>query len=216
MRFYVNITGNLAVGCTTLATRLAEAYGWHVVLERDVESPFLRRFYEEPNRWAFHNQVYFIMQSLEQHVHLSNPALADATVVQDYSVFDPLEVYARAMAEFGALNTDELEVLERLFRLFEPLIRVPDVLVHLTAPLEKTWSRVSRRGRWSELTVSIRYLEILQRQYDRLMRSWVKSPIVVVDTELVDFVAHDDVLRHIGDEIRGHLAARTQTQNQMK
>jgi deoxyadenosine/deoxycytidine kinase len=208
VRFYVNVTGNLAAGCTTIAIRLGEAHGWHVILERDVESPFLKKFYDEPKRWAFHNQVYFIMQSLEQHLILSSDVtLANATVVQDYTIFDPLDVYARSMAELGALSADELEVLERLFRLFKGLVRAPDLLVYLKAPLEVIWSRVRKRARPTERAVDIRYLEVLQECYDRFIRSWTKSPIIVVDTGSVDFTVDDAALRRLGDEIRGHLPA---------
>lgn len=209
MTFYVNITGNLAVGCTTLALQLGRLRGWHVCLERDVESPFLKAFYEDPARWAFQNQVYFVTQSLEQYsALLADPQLANATVVQDYTVYDPVEVYAPAMAELGALRAEELAILERLFRLFTPSIRPPDVLVYLTAPLGLIFDRVKRRARPTEQAVDMRYLEILQHRYDRFIRDWSWCPVVTIDSRSLDVGTDEEPLRAIGDEIQSHFASR--------
>ena len=206
MRRYINITGNLAVGCTTLAIHLAESYGWIASLERDVQSPFLGRFYADPRRWAFHNQAYFITQSLEQHLDLlRDPGLAEATVVQDYTVYDPLEIYAKAMAEYGALSPEELSMLERMFNLMVSLVRPPDVLVYLKAPISVVWRRVRERARQSERTVDLNYLQILQNVYDKFIEAWRLSPVVTVDADSIDFRADSDALHQIGDAIQAHL-----------
>ena len=81
--------------------------------------------------------------------------------------------------------------------------------MYLTAPLEEIMNRVRRRGRPDEATVDSLYLEVLQRHYDRLIRTWTKCPIIVVDTALVDFVTHDDLLRDIGRRIEGQLTPQT-------
>ncbi len=203
MRHYINITGNISAGCSTLTARLAQCCGWTACLERDVQNPFLAGFYEAPDRWAFHNQAYFVVQSMEQHLNLLSDAnLTDAVVIQDYSVYDPTEVYSRAMVEYGALRLDELHLLERLFELMKPSVRVPDLLIYLDAPIEVLWERLNRRGRESERSVVLGYLEILGRHYERFIAGWGLSPVIRINTEDVDFRSDENVILCICNRIR--------------
>ena len=50
---YIAVEGPIGVGKTALARRLASEFGSRLILEQVEENPFLRKFYEEPERHAF-------------------------------------------------------------------------------------------------------------------------------------------------------------------
>jgi len=209
MTLLVAVTGPIAAGATTLGTRLCDRRGWTPMFERDVETtnPFFARYHGDPRRWAFHNQIGFLTQSLELHAGISSDGApqdaATATdsriVVQDYTPFEHTEVYATVQRASGVLGDDELALLRRLATAIAPMYVVPAVLVYRPLSADSLQRRVQERNRPSEQAIDPAYLRGVSERFDEWIRTWRRSPVVRVDADAD--VLSDSVLDKVASEI---------------
>ena len=68
--YYIAIEGPIGVGKTSLAKLLAERLTARTVLEQFEENPFLADFYDDPERFAFQTQLFFLLQRYQQQQEL--------------------------------------------------------------------------------------------------------------------------------------------------
>lgn len=203
------VTGNTATGTTTLTRRFNEVVGWSAVYSEDYirRSPFFRRFLETPTRWAFHNQVFFFAEYAKWYRAVVSGEKDDHGIVcLDYSAYELL-VYTEAMAACGFLDEAEHATLLSLFRVLEPTLRAPDLLIHVHAPVHVLIQRIKARGRPGESRIGVDYLRALQESFSRFMASWTRTPVLTIDSADVDFAHDDDVVRSIGAQALRQLAA---------
>jgi len=71
---YIAIEGVIGVGKTSLARLLQPSYDSSLLLEVFEENPFLSRFYEDRERYAFQTQMFFLLSRYHQQSR-SVPAL---------------------------------------------------------------------------------------------------------------------------------------------
>src|SRR6218665_3413332 len=100
---HIAITGNIGAGKTTLASKLAEHYGWEVLYEAVEGNPYLPPFYEDMEKWAFHLQIYFLNSRFEQVLKIKKLA-EDRTIIQDRSIYEDAYIFARNLYESGKFN----------------------------------------------------------------------------------------------------------------
>ena len=63
---YVAIEGAIGVGKTSLAKLLSNRLGAKLVLEKFEDNPFLPDFYQNPERYAFQTQLFFLLSRYRQ------------------------------------------------------------------------------------------------------------------------------------------------------
>jgi deoxyadenosine/deoxycytidine kinase len=120
---YIAVEGPIGVGKTTLVQRLAERLEARIVLEAFEDNPFLGRFYEDRERWAFPTQIFFLMSRFRQQQQLMQPDLFSPNMLADYHLFKD-----RIFAEL-TLADEELSLYERVYRSLATQILKPDVVV---------------------------------------------------------------------------------------
>jgi len=201
---FINISGNIASGATTLSRALSKILGW-VILEdtSPLHNRFLPKFYEDPNRWAFHNQVNFLVEGFSQN-EIGKRLEKDVCI--DYTIYEHNEVYASAFADLGFLTGAELDTLTKLFNLLSPEIRKPDLLIYVKAGLDTLRQRIAQRGRMFESRISSDYLRTLQRRFDTMISEWTVSPVLQVDSEANNFF-NREVISEIASKVQ-HLLSR--------
>jgi deoxyadenosine/deoxycytidine kinase len=121
----VSITGNTATGTTTLAERLGQMLGWETVFSESYlnHSPFFANFLQNPQRWAFHNQGFFIAEYVTMYqTAIQSPAHQAGVLCLDYAISE-LVVYTDAMRKMGFLTEEEYGVLCSYLHLFRPHFR---------------------------------------------------------------------------------------------
>ena len=196
----INITGNTATGTTTLAKRLNQLVGWQAVYSENYlnQSPFFAKFLQEPSRWTFHNQVFFIAEYIEGYrVVTQSSENEDRIVCLDYTAYE-LVIYTEAMRAKGFLDLDEYRTLRKIFGLLELTLRIPDLLIYLTARIDVLIGRIQKRSRSVESEMMDKdYLEVLQRSFGGFIASWTRGPVLKIDSEKTDFLHDDDVVRLI-------------------
>lgn len=188
---YLVIEGVIGVGKTTLARLIAERFGGRLILEAFEENPFLPRFYEDPERWAFHTQLSFLASRFHQQKQLLLRDLFHPFVVSDYA-FDKDRIFARIN-----LKGDELQLYETLYMLMEPNVPVPDLVVYLQSTPERLLENIQRRGRPYERRIEWSYLKALCEAYDHYFFHYAKGPLLIVNAAQIDFVQNPEDLEEL-------------------
>jgi len=199
----ISITGNTATGTTTLTRRLNQLAGWQAVYSEDYlnQSPFFAKLFQEPSRWAFHNQVFFIAEYIERYRVVTQLfGNEDRIICLDYIVYE-LMLYTEAMRTKGFLDLDEYRTLRKIFGLLEPTLRIPDLLIYLTTRIDVLIGRIQKRSRSVESEMMDKdYLEALQCSFGGFIASWTRGPILKIDSEEINFLRDDDVVRLIATQ----------------
>lgn len=189
---YLVIEGNIGAGKTTLATRLAEETGSRLILEQFSDNPFLARFYEDPERYAFQLELSFLSERYQQiKRELGHPDLFGKGVISDY--------YLAKSFIFSKYNlkNDEMRLFEKLFTIINQQVPRPELYVYLHVPVEKLMDNIKSRGRPFEQHISTEYLKELQAGYFGFFKSRTDLKILVIDTTNVDFVNDESDFQQI-------------------
>ncbi len=192
-KHFVAIAGNIGVGKSTLTGILAEAFGWKPFYEAVDENPYLADFYTDMQRWSFHSQVFFLSRRLQHHRQLVDHP---GSVVQDRSVYEDAEIFARNLYQQGHMSARDYGVYRDLYEGVRAFLPPPDLLVYLKGSVETLLTRIALRGRDFERDISPRYLQALNGLYDEWIERWDSCPVLIVPADEMDF-QHDAEARRL-------------------
>ena len=194
--YYVAIEGPIGVGKTSLAKLLSERLGARLILEGFDENPFLSEFYDEPERYAFQTQLFFLLQRYQQQQELRQVDMFHNLLIVDYMfVKDRL---------FASLNLDEKEMTlyDTVAKLLEKNVINPDLVIYLQADTDTLIRNISHRGRDMEKNISEEYIDALNQLYTEYFFRYQDTPLVIINTNNIDFVNNDKDLDEVINYIR--------------
>ena len=197
-RNYVAIEGVIGVGKTTLAGLLAKKWGAHLKLEVVEENPFLPQFYADMRAYAFQTQLFFLLSRHKQQLELKQYDLFMERVVADY-MFAKDRIFANI-----TLDDNELALYTRLADLLERDVPKPDIVVYLQASVDVLMDRIRKRGRKFERDMSRDYIESLNEAYNYFFFHYTDTPLIVVNTNDIDFVDNSADFEELAKEIEEH------------
>ncbi|MGB1031238.1 MAG: deoxynucleoside kinase [Flavobacteriales bacterium] len=184
---YIAIEGNIGAGKTSLTTKLAEEFNAKLVLEEFADNPFLPKFYESPERYAFPLELSFLAERFSQlKKDLNSRDLFQPYVLADYFI-SKSKIFAKAN-----LNSDEFKLFNSMYELMNTSLPKPQLLVYLHVEVEQLQKNIKKRGREYEQKIEDKYLASIQKSYFSFIKQHRKLRIVVVDTSEVDFVNHPE------------------------
>ena len=182
MHHHIGIEGSLGVGKTSLAAMLAEKISGQTLLERTEENPFLVKFYQNPKKYRFQTQIFFLLHRYQQASEIRQIGLFKRSIISDY-LFDKDRVFARAN-----LDDNEFWLYDQLFRLLKQRISPPDLVIFLQATTDVLMKRIRKRDKEYERSISYRYLEEINQSLNEFFFHYSDSPLLVINDSKIDFV----------------------------
>ncbi len=188
---YINIEGPLGAGTTSLAKILADRLNARLILEETEQNPFLADFYKDRRRYAFQTQLFFLLSRHKQQQELFTTDLFHKRVITDY-FFDKDRIFASV-----TLDERELYLYERVLSVLERDVPKPDLVLYLQASSEVLLKRIRERNRSYEKNIDLGYIRELNEAYNYYFFHYTRTPLLVVNTDRIDFVNHEEDLRDI-------------------
>jgi deoxyadenosine/deoxycytidine kinase len=192
---YIVVEGPMGVGKSSLARRLAKQFNADKLFEQPEENPFLERFYRSREKYALPTQLHFLFQRCQQMKTLQQRDLFHSSVVGDF-----LLEKDRLFAQLN-LDADELHLYDQIYRQMSPELPRPDLVIYLQAPVSVLMQRIRRRGIDAEQDIHGDYLKSLCDIYSQFFHSYMRSPLLVVNAERINYVDNDEdytmLLNHI-------------------
>lgn len=182
---FVAVSGNIGAGKTSLVRYLTERYGVQPIYEPFGDNPYLDDFYGDMPRWAFHSQVFFLGRKCKLHQQVDASA---GTFVMDRTMYEDAEIFAAYLARSHRMTPRDHATYLELYDSLKRSIRPPDVLLHLRCSVSATRRRIRKRGRANEQQIPLAYLRSLHGLYEEWIAGWKDSPVVVWDSERLDYL----------------------------
>lgn len=196
---FIAIEGVIGVGKTTLARLLQVSFDATVLLEVFEENPFLSDFYADRQRYAFQTQIFFLLSRYSQQRRTVSAMLdGHGSLVADYT-FEKDALFAQIN-----LHGDELEMYYRVHEALAEKIAVPDLVVYLRADTNVLMRRIELRDRPYERNMDRAYIDELNQAYESFFADsrQRRSPVLVLDTNELDYVNDSSALRYVENRIR--------------
>ncbi|MFH1707173.1 MAG: deoxynucleoside kinase [Planctomycetota bacterium] len=194
---YIAVEGPIGVGKSTLAKGLAKELGARLVEEEAVDASILAHYYGDVRRYAFQTQIYFLASRYKQIQELRQSQLFEAPrVVADF-FFEKDLIFAQCF-----LTGDEFAIYENLYNSLLRNVVKPDFVILLQADVEVIMDRIELRGHKYEFSISRDYMEELIDGYDRFFFNYTDAPLLIINTNEVDYRRNSidvkDIARQIG------------------
>ncbi|MFV0605675.1 MAG: deoxynucleoside kinase [Niabella sp.] len=179
---FITIEGNIGAGKTTLATQLSKHFNARLVLEEFADNPFLPKFYEKPEQYAFPLELFFMAERYKQLQEL----LLQKSMFQQLTISDYLFTKSLLFAKV-TLSEDEYKLYQRLFEIIQQNLIQPEILIYLHAPVSKLQQNIKKRQRLYEQSIPDEYLQNIQNTYLQYLKQF-PVPTLLIDASNADFI----------------------------
>ncbi len=182
---FIAVAGNIGAGKTTLTTWLTSTYDMRPAFEPFENNPYLDDFYKDMGAWGFHSQVWFLAHKYRLHLELEK---TPGHIVQDRTIYEDAEIFAASLARSRNMSKRDYATYTEMYEAMKSGLQRPDLLIYLTCSVRATRRRIKQRGRESEQDIPARYLRKLNVLYAEFIDRWDHCPILVLDTEKLDYL----------------------------
>lgn len=184
---YIVIEGCIGAGKTCFTKRFAEDFNAKIILEQFADNSFLPKFYEDPERYAFPLEMSFLTDRYGQLKNmLTQTDLFANFTVADYFI-DKCAIFSQ-----NNLKSDEYSLYLKIFEIISSFLPRPELIVYFYKEVDILLSNIKKRGRDYEQNISGEYLHNIQQGYLNYFKLLPEIPIIIVDTNHLDFVQSDE------------------------
>jgi deoxyadenosine/deoxycytidine kinase len=199
---FVAVAGNIGAGKSSLTRLLATRFGWKPYFESVDDNPYLPDFYKDMQRWSFHLQIYFLANRFKHHKRMTE---SGDPVIQDRSIYEDAEIFARNLHDIGKMDDRDYSNYVSLFEVMTDYLKSPDLMIYLRASIDTLVQQISRRGRSFEQSIPREYLEQLNKHYESWIANYHRGPLLIIESDNLDFVNRDGDLEQIVRLVKGKL-----------
>lgn len=195
---HIAVCGNIGSGKTTLTEKLAKHYGWNPLYESVDNNPYLRDFYQDMTKWAFHVQIYFLNSRFRQinEIHGS-----EKPTIQDRTIYEDAYIFAANLHQSGHISERDYRSYLDIFHSMITFVKPPDLLIYLKASVPKLVRQIEKRGRDFEYSIRLEYLRQLNKQYESWISNYKDGKLLTIDVDQLDFVENIDDFSFIVDKV---------------
>ncbi|MCF6223698.1 MAG: 2-amino-4-hydroxy-6-hydroxymethyldihydropteridine diphosphokinase [Flavobacteriaceae bacterium] len=184
---YIAIEGNIGSGKTSLAKKIGDDFNAKLVLERFADNPFLPKFYQDKERYAFPLEMSFLADRYHQLTEdLAQFDLFKNFIVSDYFIFKSL-IFAQI-----TLSKEEYNLYRKMFDIMYKEIAKPDVYVYLYQNTDRLIENIKKRGRSYEQNIEANYLDKIHKGYLNFIKTKAHLNTLIIDVTALDFVNNDN------------------------
>ena len=194
--YHIAIEGTIGVGKTSLAQILGDRLEAKLILEEFEENPFLVDFYKNSEQFAFQTQLFFLLSRYRQQQQLQQTDLFTKTLISDY-----MFVKDRLFAALN-LNDKEMSLYNAVARILEKNVTSPDMVIFLQSDTDRLMQNIKLRSREYEKLIDWKYIDALNQMYNEYFFRYNDSPLLIINTNDIDFVNNKNYLEEIIEFIR--------------
>jgi len=199
---YVAIEGNIGSGKTSLSNLMSDEFNAKIVLERFADNPFLPKFYEDQERFAFPLEMSFLADRYQQLTDdLAQFDLFKNFIVSDYYIFKSL-IFAQV-----TLQKEEYALYRKMFDIMYKEISKPDLYIYLHQNTDRLLENIKKRGRDYEQNIEASYLQKIHVGYTNFIKTEQDLNTLVIDVSELDFVNNHDDYREVLKIINTHTSS---------
>ena len=202
MSGYIAVEGPIGVGKTSLARKLGERFGCPPLMEKVAENPFLARFYEDMESYAFQTQMFYLVSRYKQLSRLTQRDLFHGAVVVDY-IMERDFIFAQL-----TLAEDEFSIYRDIYNHLARNIPEPDLTIYLQADTSTLMRRIHNRDRQAERNITEEYVDRVNRAFNQFFFRHLPGPLLIVNTNNIDFVNNPQDFEILVEKVSGGVEGR--------
>ena len=192
---YIVIEGNIGAGKTSLARRIAADTGSNLLLEEFAENTFLQQFYNDPAKYAFPLELSFLASRYKQlRNYFDQPD--SLPVISDYHLIKSFLFAGHNLSEA------EFELYKSFYEIVSPQFPEPDVVIYLDPGVHRLRKNIIKRGRDFEKGISEEYLSGIHSSYQKILKNYPFSRLILIDSENMDFVNNQNDYQFIINKLK--------------
>ncbi|RPI17653.1 MAG: deoxynucleoside kinase [Ignavibacteriae bacterium] len=192
---YIAIEGAIGAGKTSVAGMLAARLNAKLILEKFEDNPYLEKFYQNPQEYAFRTQIFFLLERYHQMQQLNQKDLFESFIISDY-IFEKDKIFA-----YMNLNDEELKTYELLVQNLDRNIVQPDLVIYLQSSVERLMRNIRLRNRAIEKDITESYIDDLNDAYNYFFSRYKSTKVMIVNCEEADFVNNRADFENLLNEI---------------
>ena len=198
---FIVVEGPIGVGKTTLAAKLARTFNCKTMLENFVDNPFLKKFYQDPKKYALPTQLYFLLKRSQQYVDYKLKRTVESCIVSDYFL-EKDKLFAKTI-----LDTDELDLYTKIYNNLGLKSLKPDLIIYLQASPDTLLTRIKSRSISYEQGITNNYINDIVDAYTNYFHEYKESPLLIINTSNVNInKSHDYTM--LTNEIRKNIKGK--------
>ena len=182
---HIAVCGNIGSGKTTLTEKLSRHYNWLPLYESVDHNPYLRDFYQDMTRWAFHLQIYFLNSRFRQVNEIRGN---EKTTIQDRTIYEDAYIFAAHLHHSGNISERDYQSYLDIFHSMINFVQPPELLIYLRADIPKLVQQIEKRGRDFEYAMRLDYLRKLNERYEEWIGKYKLGKLLILDVNKLDFV----------------------------
>lgn len=198
---HIGIAGNIGSGKTTLTRMLAQHYGWTARYESVTYNPYLEDYYKDIPRWSYNLETYFLAQRFKDVLDISK---SEEIIIQDRTILEGVHIFVANNLELGNLSKRDYDTYMQIFSLMMSMVKLPDLLIYLKSSVPNLVTKIQKRGRDYEQSMSLEYLTGLNDRYEKWIGSY-EGVLLTIDADNLDFENRPEDFSIITDKIEAHL-----------